>query len=67
MPSLFIFDPDGPHIEFQAIDKTIEQLLLKFPEFVLSQLGRPDSHNGIGRLTGASTSQGRNLLSPDST
>jgi hypothetical protein len=44
-------DPDGPHIGFLAIDKAIEQLLLKFPEFVFSQLGVPDSHNGIGRLT----------------
>jgi hypothetical protein len=51
MPSLFIFDPDGPHSGFQAIDKAIEQLLLKFPEFVFSQLGKPDSQNGIGRLT----------------
>jgi hypothetical protein len=25
-------------------------LLLKFPDFVFSALGVPDSHNGIGRL-----------------
>jgi hypothetical protein len=28
----------------------IEQLLQKFPDFVFSELGEPDSHNGIGRL-----------------
>jgi len=38
---------------FQAIDEAIEQLLLKFPDFVFSKLGEPDSHNGIGRLTWA--------------
>jgi hypothetical protein len=52
---------------FQAIDEAIEQLLLKFPDFVFSKLGEPDSHNGIGRLTWASAVQGRNPLSPDST
>jgi hypothetical protein len=30
--------------------RAIERLLLKFPDFVFSELGRPDSHNGIGRL-----------------
>jgi hypothetical protein len=44
-------DPDGLHIGLEAIDKAIEHLLLKFPDFVFSELGVPDSHNGIGRLT----------------
>jgi hypothetical protein len=43
-------DPDGLHIGPEAIDNAIEHLLLKFPDFVFSELGRPDSHNGIGRL-----------------
>jgi hypothetical protein len=43
-------DPDGLHIGLEAIDNAIEGLLLKFPGFVFSELGRPDSHNGIGRL-----------------
>jgi hypothetical protein len=44
-------DPDGLHIGPEAIDNAIERLLLKFPDFVFSKLGVPDSHNGIGRLT----------------
>ena len=43
-------DPDGLHIGPEAIDNAIEHLLLKFPDFVFSELGVPDSHNGIGRL-----------------
>ena len=43
-------DPDGLHIGPEAIDKAIVHLLLKFPGFVFSALGVPDSHNGIGRL-----------------
>jgi hypothetical protein len=43
-------DPDGPHVGPQAIDEAIERLLLKFPDFVFSELTAPDSHNGIGRL-----------------
>jgi hypothetical protein len=43
-------DPDGLHIGPEAIDKAIERLLLRFPDFVFSELGVPDSHNGIGRL-----------------
>jgi hypothetical protein len=44
-------DPDGLHVGPEAIDNAIERLLLKFPDFVFSKLGVPDSHNGIGRLT----------------
>jgi hypothetical protein len=44
-------DPDGTHIGPEAIDNAVEDLLLKFPNFVFSELGVPDSHNGIGRLT----------------
>lgn len=43
-------DPDGPHLGPQAIDEAIERILLKFPDFVFSELSAPDSHNGIGRL-----------------
>ena len=43
-------DPDGLRIGPEAIDKAIVHLLLKFPDFVFSALGVPDSHNGIGRL-----------------
>jgi len=43
-------DPDGLHIGPEAIDNAIARLLLKFPDFVFSESGRPDSHNGIGRL-----------------
>jgi hypothetical protein len=43
-------DPDGLHIGPEAIDKAIVHLLLKFPDFVFSALGVPDSHNGIGKL-----------------
>jgi hypothetical protein len=43
-------DPDGLHIGPEAIDNAIEHLLLKFPDFVFSELSQPDSHNGIGRL-----------------
>jgi hypothetical protein len=43
-------DPDGTHIGTEAIDNAVEDLLLKFPDFVFSELGVPDSHNGIGRL-----------------
>jgi hypothetical protein len=44
-------DPDGTHIGPEAINNAVEDLLLKFPDFVFSELGVPDSHNGIGRLT----------------
>jgi hypothetical protein len=44
-------DPDGTHIGTEAIDNAVKDLLLKFPDFVFSELGVPDSHNGIGRLT----------------
>ena len=44
-------DPDGLHIGPEAIDIAIGHLLLKFPDFVFTELGVPDSHNGIGRLT----------------
>jgi hypothetical protein len=43
-------DPDGLHIGPEAIDNAVEHLLLKFPDFVFSALGVPDSHDGIGRL-----------------
>jgi len=43
-------DPDSLHIGPEAIDNAIEHLLLKFADFVFSELGVPDSHNGIGRL-----------------
>ena len=43
-------DPDGTHIGPEAINNAVEDLLLKFPDFVFSELGVPDSHNGIGRL-----------------
>ena len=46
---LFV-DPDGAHIGTEAIEKAVEHLLLKFPDFVFSALGPPDSHNGVGRL-----------------
>jgi len=49
-PDGVFVDPDGQHIGPEAIDKAIEHLLLKFPDFVFSELGVPDSHNGIGRL-----------------
>ena len=44
-------DPDGLHIGPEAIDNAVQHLLLKFADFVFSELGVPDSHNGIGRLT----------------
>ncbi|MEI9973536.1 MAG: nuclear transport factor 2 family protein [Ignavibacteriota bacterium] len=43
-------DPDGPHLGLKAIDSAVAQILLKFPEFVFSELGVPGSHHGIGRL-----------------
>jgi hypothetical protein len=43
-------DPDGLHIGLEAIDNAVQHLLLKFADFVFSELGVPDSHNGIGRL-----------------
>jgi hypothetical protein len=43
-------DPDGLHIGPEAIDNAVQHLLLKFADFVFSELGVPDSHNGIGRL-----------------
>jgi hypothetical protein len=43
-------DPDGLHIGLEAIDNAVQHLLLKFSDFVFSELGVPDSHNGIGRL-----------------
>ena len=46
-------DPDGLHIGPEAIDNAVEHLLLKFPDFVFSEVGLPDSHNGIGRLAWA--------------
>jgi hypothetical protein len=44
-------DPDGTHIGPEAINNAVEDLLLKFPDFVFRESGVPDSHNGIGRLT----------------
>jgi hypothetical protein len=49
-PGGVFVDPDGLHIGLGAIDNAIEQLLRKFPNFVFSESGEPDSHNGIGRL-----------------
>jgi hypothetical protein len=49
-PDGIFVDPDGSHIGLEAIDNAIGQLLSKFPDFVFSGLGEPDSHNGIGRL-----------------
>ena len=43
-------DPDSLHIGAEAIDNAVQHLLLKFADFVFSELGVPDSHNGIGRL-----------------
>jgi hypothetical protein len=43
-------DPDGLHVGPEAIDNAVQHLLLKFANFVFSELGVPDSHNGIGRL-----------------
>src|SRR6202050_4018697 len=43
-------DPDGLHIGLEAIDNAVQHLLLKFSDFVFSELGVPDCHNGIGRL-----------------
>ncbi|WP_263349762.1 nuclear transport factor 2-like protein [Acidicapsa acidisoli] len=49
-PDGVFLDPEGLHIGTEAIDDAIEHLLLKFPDFIFSELGAPDSHNGIGRL-----------------
>jgi hypothetical protein len=49
-PNGVFIDPDGAHVGFEAIDRAIEQLLQKFPEFVFSELSASDSHNEIGRL-----------------
>jgi hypothetical protein len=43
-------DRHGLHIGPEAIDNAVQHLLLKFADFVFSELGVPDSHNGIGRL-----------------
>ena len=53
-------DPDGLHVGHKAIDNAIEHLLLKFPEFVFSELSGPDSHNGIGRLAWGFGPAGKN-------
>jgi hypothetical protein len=45
-----LIDPEGPHVGPHAIDEVIDRLLLNFPDFVLTELGPPNSHNGIGRL-----------------
>ena len=37
-------------LEPKPIDNAVQHLLLKFADFVFSELGVPDSHNGIGRL-----------------
>jgi hypothetical protein len=52
-------DRHGLHIGPEAIDNAVEHLLLKFPDFVFSELGVPDSHNGIGRRHGASAPRGK--------
>ena len=49
-PHGIFIDPEGLHTGLDAIDNAIEQLLLKFPDFVFCELGAPDSHHGIGRL-----------------
>jgi hypothetical protein len=43
-------DPDSLHIGAEAIDNAVQHLLLKFADFVFSELGLPDSPSGIGRL-----------------
>ena len=45
-----LIDPDGSHVGPEAIDEVINRLLLNFPNFVLTELGPPNTHNGIGRL-----------------
>jgi hypothetical protein len=52
-------DRHGLHIGPEAIDNAVEHLLMKFPDFVFSELGVPDSHNGIGRRHGASAPRGK--------
>ena len=66
-PDGVFVDPDGRHIGPEAIDKAIEHLLLKFPDFVFSELGVPDSHNGIGRLRWGFGPAGRKRPSQAST
>ena len=43
-------DPDGSRSGKSAIDESIEQLLQRFPEYVLSELGPVDAFHDIGRL-----------------
>jgi len=52
-------DPDGTHIGTEAIDKAVEHLLLKFPDFVFNELAAPDSHHEIGRLAWGFGPEGR--------
>ena len=49
-PDGVFIDPDGLHIGLEAIDNAAHHLLLECADFVFSELGVPDSHNGIGRL-----------------
>ena len=43
-------DPDGPHRGRAAIDKAVEQLLQRFPDFVFTELGPCETFHDIGRL-----------------
>jgi hypothetical protein len=58
-PNGLFVDPDGAHIGSEAIDKTVKHLLLKFPDFVFSELGVPDSHHEVGRLAWGFGPEGR--------
>jgi hypothetical protein len=49
-PDGIFVDPDGLHIGLEAIDNDIERLLLKFPDFIFTDLGMPGSDDGIGKL-----------------
>jgi hypothetical protein len=43
-------DPEGSHEGHAAIHEAAGQLLAKFPDFVFTERGRAEAHNGIGRL-----------------
>jgi hypothetical protein len=43
-------DPHGATVGRAGLVATVEGLQARFPDFVFTQLGRPDAHHDIGRL-----------------
>lgn len=45
-----LINPDGRHVGRVEIDRTVEKLLAKFPDFVFTECRAPEGFHGVGRI-----------------